>query len=184
MTKKAYWTTREYVFAALTVVVLFVVSSIIIPFTLPLRIPGLANVVVALFSNCFIVIALLRLKRPGSLLLVKGIYASICLLISPVITGFVMSGAIVGEAVGSLVFKGYRKTVSAVVAAVIYQLIAFPAAMFISFKYTPERYHTMVWWVWIVAEASILVASLVSALVGVRIARELARAGKLDLENS
>ncbi|MFP4417663.1 MAG: hypothetical protein ACLFSB_10370 [Chitinispirillaceae bacterium] len=183
MSQKAYWSTREYVFAAITVVVLFVVSSIIIPFTLPLRIPGLANVVVALFSNCFIVIALLRLKRPGSLLLVKGIYGSICLLISPVITGFVLAGTIVGEAVGSLVFKGYGKAVSAVAAAVIYQMVAFPAAMFISFKFTPERYHTIVWWVWIVAEVAIFTTALISSLIGVRIARELARAGKLDLEN-
>ncbi len=41
--RSTYWTTREYVFAAMTAVALLVVASIVIPFTLPLRIPGLAN---------------------------------------------------------------------------------------------------------------------------------------------
>jgi hypothetical protein len=182
--KQAYWSTREYVFAAMTVVILFVVSSIIIPFTMPLRIPGLANVVISLFSNCFIVIALLRLRRPGSLLLIKGIYALICLLISPVITGFVLTGAIIAEAFCSLIYKGYTNKSAPVVAAVLYQMTSFPAAMFISFRFTPERYHTVVWWVWIAAEAAIFAASLISSIVGLRIAKELARAGKLNIEVS
>lgn len=180
--RQAYWSTREYVFAAMTVVVLFVVSSVIIPFTLPLRIPGLTNAVVSLFSNCFIVIALLRLRRPGSLLLIKGIYALICLMISPVITGFVLTGTIVAETFCSLVFRGYANKAAPVVAAILYQMTAFPAAMFISFRFTPERYHAVVWWMWIAAEAAIFATSLISSLIGLRIAKELARAGKLNIE--
>jgi len=179
--KQAYWTVREYVFAAMTVVVLLVVSSALIPLTLPLRIPGLANAVVSLFTSCFIVVALLRLRRPGSLLLVKGLYGLVCLLISPVITGFVLSGALVAEGVCSALFRGYRTRVAPVLGAVLYQMTSFPAAMLISFRFTPERYHTVVWWVWIVAEAAILAASLASSLAGLAIARELAKAGKLDL---
>jgi hypothetical protein len=72
-----YWTTREYVFAAMTSVALLVVASIVIPFTLPLRIPGLANAVNGLFGSFFLVIGLIRLRKPGSLLLITGVYSLI-----------------------------------------------------------------------------------------------------------
>ncbi len=42
---------------------LLVVASIVIPFTLPLRIPGLANAVNGLFGSFFLVIGLIRLKN-------------------------------------------------------------------------------------------------------------------------
>ena len=179
--KQAYWSTREYVFAAMTVVVLLVISSIVIPFTLPLRIPGLANAAVSLFSSCFIVVALLRLRRPGSMLLIMGIYALICLMISPVITGFVLTGAIVAESFCTLVFKGYTNKAAPVAAAVIYNMTSFVAAMFISFRFTPERYHAIVWWVWIGAETAIFTTSLLSSLVGLRIAKELSASGRLNV---
>jgi hypothetical protein len=92
--KNSYWTTREYVFAAMVSAALLAVASVIIPFTLPLRIPGLTNAVNGLFGSFFLVIGLVRLRRPGSLILITGIYSLICLVISPIIFGFVLTGCL------------------------------------------------------------------------------------------
>ncbi|MGQ9671444.1 MAG: hypothetical protein ACUVWY_14985, partial [Desulfosoma sp.] len=101
-----YWTTREYVFASMISVALFVVASIVIPFTLPLRIPGLANAVNGLFGSFFLVIGLIRLRKPGSLLLITGIHSLICLSVSPVVFGFVMTRGVFCVMIFRVVFRG------------------------------------------------------------------------------
>jgi len=97
----SYWTTREYVLADITSAALLVVASIVIPFTLPLRIPGLANAINGLFGSFFLVIGLIRLRKPGSLLLITGVYSLICLSVSPVVFGFVLIGGVLGELICS-----------------------------------------------------------------------------------
>lgn len=183
--KSTYWTTREYVFAAMTALALLVVASVVIPVTLPLRIPGLANAVNAFFASIFVVIGLVRLQRPGSLLLITGLYSLICLVAaSPVVFGFVLAGGAVGELVCSGVFRGYRGTRAPLVGAVVYEMAMFPFAMALSFFFLPERYGKIAPWIFAVAEAAIFVTSLAGGLIGLKLARELARAGKLDLRGS
>lgn len=179
--KSPYFTTREYIFAAMTACALLAVASIIVPMTLPLRVPGLTNIATAPFSSFFLVIGLLRLKKPGALLLIAGIFALVCLMISPVIFGFVLAGGIFGEVLCSLIFGGYEKRGAAVTGAILYEMGIFPAAMLLSLWFLPERYGKLPLWVWIAAESGIAVAALVGALGGVKVAKELAKAGKLQI---
>lgn len=181
--KPLYFTTREYVFAALLAGALLATSSIIIPLTLPLRIPGLANAVNAPFASFFLVIGLARLRKPGSLLLVLGLYALVCLLIHPVIFSFIMTGAIFAEFVCWLIFRGFRTPKAQVTGVILYELASFPAAMLFSLWLMPARALKPVLWVFIVAEAAIFVTSLLGSLAGLKVARELARAGKLQIED-
>ena len=180
--KSLYWTTREYVFAAMVVVGFIISAKIIIPLTLPLRIPGLANAVNAPFSAFFLTLGLMRLKKPGSLLLITGLYSLICLPISPIITGFILVGGVSGELVGSLVFKGYRGRVAPVVSAVTYEMAMYPGGLFMTFFFFPERYTQIGLWILLAAELAILTTSLVGCFVGLKVAGELAKAGKLSLE--
>jgi hypothetical protein len=179
---QSYWTTREYVFAAMVSVALLVVASIVIPFTLPLRIPGLANAVNGLFGSFFLTIGLIRMKKPGSLFLITGIYSLICLSVSPLVFGFVLIGGVFGELVCSIVFRGYHGKLAPVCGAVLYEMGMFPAAMVLSFFFLPERYKDMAPWIFIIAELAIFTTSAIGALVGLKVAGELARAGKLQLE--
>jgi len=181
--KTAYWTTREYVFASMTALALFVVASVIMPMTLPLRIPGLTNSINAFFASIFIVIGLARLQKPGSLLLITGIYSLICLVAaSPVVFGFVLLGGAFSEGLCSLIFRGYRGTRAPVVAAVIYEMAMFPFAMALSFFFLPERYGKIAPWIFVGAEAAIFLTALAGGLIGLKMTKELARAGKLQLE--
>lgn len=180
--KTLYFTTREYVFAALLAGALLVTSSIIIPLTLPLRIPGLANAVNAPFASFFLVIGLARLRKPGSLLLMLGIYALICLMIHPVIFSFIMTGTVVAEIVAWLFFRGFVTPKAQVAGAVVYEMASFPAAMLFSLLFMPARALQPAVWVFIVAEAAIIATSLIGSLAGLKVVRELARAGKLQIE--
>ncbi len=181
--KALSFTTREYVFAALLAGALLATSSIIIPLTLPLRIPGLANTANAPFAAFFLVIGLARLRKPGSLLLINGIYALICLMIHPIIFSFIMAGTLFSELVSWLIFRGFRSGPAQVSGAVFYEVGSFPAAMLFSLFFMPQRAMKPALWVFCVAEIAIIVASLVGGLAGLKVARELARAGKLQIED-
>lgn len=176
------FTTREYVLAALLAAALLVTSSIIIPLTLPLRIPGLANAINAPFAAFFLVIGLARLRRTGSLLLILGIYALVCLIIHPVIFSFIMTGALIAEITVWLLFRGFQTPRAQITGTVIYEMASFPAAMLFSVLFMPERALRPALWVFLVAEAAILVGALLGAWAGLKVAGELARAGKLHIE--
>lgn len=180
--KKNKWTTNDYVFAAMISVALLVTASIIIPFTLPLNIPGLANAVNGLFGSFFIVIGLIRLKKPGSLLLITGIYSIICLSVSPVVFGFILIGGIVSELFCSLVFRGYHGKLAPVCGAVLLKMAMFPASMALSFFFLPERYKSVAPAIFILAELAIFTTATIGSLAGLKVAKELARAGKLQIE--
>jgi len=178
----SYFSTREYVFAAMIACAQLVVASIIIPLTLPLRIPGLANTANAPFLSFLLVLGLMRLRKPGSLLLIGSIHALIDLAISPIIFFFVLSSAIFAEAVCTVLFRGYRSAQAQVAGAMLHQVAMFPAAMLFSFFLTPERFVKPVAWVWCVAIAVIALASLAGSLGGLKVGKELGRAGKLQVE--
>ncbi|MCI5136740.1 MAG: hypothetical protein D3920_17120 [Candidatus Electrothrix sp. AW2] len=180
--RTGYWSTREYVFAAMTAAALLAVASIVIPLTLPLRIPGLTNSINGLFGSFFVTIALIRLRRPGSLLLITGIYSLICLAVSPLVFGFVLFGGLFGEAVCFLVFRGYPGKLAPVCGAVFYEMAMFPAAMTLSFFFFPERYHHVAFWIILIAELVICTTSTLGAVLGLKVAQELSRAGKLQME--
>lgn len=180
--KSPYWTTREYVFAGMIALALLLVASVVIPMTLPLRIPGLSNTINGFFASIFVVIGLTRLQKRGSLLLITGIYSLICLVAaSPVVFGFVLGGGLVSELICSLLFGGYRGRLAPVAGAVLYEMSMFPFAMILSFFFLPERYGKVAPWVFLAAETAIFATSLAGSLIGLKIAKELARAGKLNL---
>lgn len=179
---KSYFTTREYVLAAMLAAALLLTSSIIIPLTLPLRIPGLANAVNAPVAAFFLVIGLARLRRPGSLLLILGLYALVCLLIHPIIFSFILAGAIAAEIAAWLLFRGFATRRAQLTGVIVYELVSFPAAMVLSLWMMPERALRPALWVFLLAELAILATSLLGGLLGLKVTRELARAGKLQVD--
>lgn len=180
--KTPYWSTKDYVFAGMTSIALFLVASVVIPVTLPLRIPGLANTINAFFASIFMVIALIKLQKPGSILLITGIYSLICLIAaSPIVFGFVLAGGTIAELICFILFRGYRGLLAPVVGTVIYEMAMFPFAMLLSFFFLPERYGKIAPWIFAVAELAIFTTSTLGSLIGLKLALELAKAGKLNL---
>lgn len=180
--KKGYFETRDYVFAAMIAGIYLVLSSLLVPVTLPLRIPGLTNAVNAPVFSFLLVVGLTRIRKPGAHLLIAGIYGTICLLISPVIFGFVLISAVVAELVSSLIFRGYRSKWARLTVCIIHHQVSMYAALGITFFFTPERYQAHLWWVWAIASLAVLFTSFIGWLVGEKATKELIRAGKIPVE--
>lgn len=184
--KPPRFTTRDYVFAALVALGQFIASAITIPLTFPLTIFGANVIVYAPFAAFFLVIGLLRLRKPGSVLLISTIYALIGLFISPVIFFFVFSSALLTEGACSLIFRGYDSTTSRVTAALLHYSLMLPASMIFSLWLMPADYVREHFGAgiaaWAIAELLVVAGVLAGALAGTAVGRELVKAGRLRVE--
>jgi len=186
--KPAYFSVREYVFAALMAGGQFVCSSLTIPLTFALAMFGVNVIVYAPFGAFFLVLGLIRLRKPGSLALMGLLYALIGLIIAPVIFCFVISSALLAEAVCTVVFRGYGTRVAQLTGAVLHYSLMLPASLVFSLWLMPRDYMTAHFQAgvvaWLVAEGLIVIGSIAGGLLAMLVARELKRAGKLRTEES
>lgn len=180
------FSTRDYVFAAMIAGGQFAISSVTIPLTFALTLFGVNVIVYAPLASMLLVVGLVRLRRPGSLLLISSIYALLALPISIVIVAFVLASALVAEAAGTFLFRGYRSATAQITAATINCMAMLPASFAVSLWLMPadyiQRNMRAGLIAWAVAQALILVGSVAGGLVGTVVARELAKAGKLRVE--
>lgn len=171
---------RDYAFAALIVAALLVVNGAVVPLTLGIQIPGIRNAASAPLASLLLAVALVRLQRRGAVLLVLAPLALLYLAIHPVITAFVLLGALCTEILCGLPLRGYRSTPAWLLAPMIYQLCSFAAGSALATFLLPAQfYRGAAWYLWAGMTAAIIALSLAGAGIGIRLARELIRAGRL-----
>jgi hypothetical protein len=134
VSKTSYFSTRELVFAAMTVVAMQIWTIPAIALTLPAELSlgavGLSSMAVAPVCSALLAIALVRLRRRGSLLLVTGLYAAIAAMGPGVYVAlFVLIGGLVAEAVNLAIFGGYRTRAAVLAGPTLYHLAMFPATL-------------------------------------------------------
>jgi hypothetical protein len=183
--KRAYFSTRELVFAALTVVAMQIWTIPAIALTLPsemsLGVMGLSNMAVAPVCSLLMAIALVRLRKPGSVLLITGLYGAAAMMGPGLyITLFILMGGVFSEVVCTLAFRGYYRSAAVVAGPTLYHVGMFPATLFLrAVGLLNNPLGTAAPWAYAVALAGITIAALAGSLLGLKVAQELVRAGKL-----
>ncbi len=183
--KRAYFSTRELVFAALTVVAMQIWTIPAIALTLPseltLGVMGLSNMAVAPVCSFLMAIALVRLRKPGSVLLITGLYAAAAAMGPGVyISLFILMGGVFAEVVCTLVFRGYHRWEAVVAGPTLYHVGMFPSTLVLrSVGLLNDPLGVTAPWAYAVAVLGITIAALVGSLLGLKVAQELVRAGKL-----
>jgi hypothetical protein len=188
---KGYFSVRELVFAAITVVGMQVWTipaiAVSLPWELSSGVLGLSNMAVAPVCSFLLAVALVRIRKPGAVLLITGIYALAAMMGPGVyVACFILMGGLISELVCSAVFRGYRTAAAQVAGPVLYHLGMFPSVIFLRSigvlsSNTPLGAYP--WWAYLVAAVGITVASAAGAVLGVRVARELVKAGKLRADD-
>ncbi len=177
------FTARDYAFAALIVAALLVANGIAVPLVLGIQLPGIRNAVSAPLASLLLAVALVRLQRRGAVLLVYTPLALLYSAINPLIGSFVFAGAAFTELVCGLLLGGYRSRVVWLLTPLVYQLASFAAALGLSAFFMPAQlYRGAAWWLWVLMGTAIVALSLLGAWIGVRLARELIRAGRLRVD--
>lgn len=156
----------------------------VMPLVIPLQptIFGIAQLVTALQLSVFPAIAIMKVRKIGSLLFISLFTGIIQLLMSP---AMFVNNIIIGvflELFVAVVFKGYKSNVAVFVAVALYNPLSLP------FNYV---YNSIIGneimtavaerapWLTVVMTLAVLAVSIIGTLIGIRIAKELKKAGVL-----
>jgi hypothetical protein len=186
---KAYFSVRELVFAALTVVGMQVWTipaiAVSLPWEISVGLLGLSNMAVAPVCSFLLAVALVRIRKPGAVLLVTGLYALAALLGPGIyVATFIFMGGLFAEIVCSVLFRGYRTGPAQVAGPVLYHLGMFPAVLLLRYVGVLQNpYPNAEVWAYPIALLGIATLSALGAVLGVKVARELVRAGKLRTDD-
>lgn len=185
---------KDIIFLAVLAAVTTLFGGLAMP-VMSSRLFGIQTLVTCLFYTLFCAIGLKRVAKPGALTLF-GLFTGFPLLfMAPVMFFDNFLAALLAEAVVLLVFRGYRKHAAVVTAGALWMALTVPlslpfslwvnswsqkgASSFANFQSTPVWQSALVF-------CGVVVLSVCGALLGVKIAKELQKAGKLrgDAEDS
>lgn len=180
--KLSKFTVRDIVFIAI-IAAAFVLSGMIsIPFVLSADLYGLTYLVTALFYAFFIVILLLKVKKPGCVFLAGLINGLVLCMMSTVMLFMQVTGALLCEVVTLLIFRSYEKKASVITAAVIYMPLVFPMGIIGNMVIKGGDLTSILrggMGLNIACYAGTILLSAVGAWIGWKLGSELKHAGKL-----
>jgi energy-coupling factor transport system substrate-specific component len=175
------YTVKDIVFLAILAAALTITGMITMPLVMAVTLFGVRNAGAALFYGLFGVIALMKVRKPGALLLVGLFNGAILLMMSPVMFINNVIGSLLAEAIALLIFRSYDSDKSIVTAAGLFVPLTLPCSllfgMILNGKTFAEVVENPVASIFICLAAIVL--SFIGAFIGLKIGRELRKAGKL-----
>ncbi|MDR0875486.1 MAG: hypothetical protein LBN12_04680 [Clostridiales Family XIII bacterium] len=175
------FTVRDIVFLAVLAAALTVTGVITMPLVMTITLFGVRNAAAAIFYGTFGAIALLKVRKPGSLLLASVFNGAILLMMSPVMFLNNFFGAIVSEIIALAIFKTYENEKAILLAAGLLVPLTLPASVFFAMLLNGQTASQIVERPLLSALICVLTVALsfAGAAIGLKIGRELRKAGKL-----
>ncbi len=173
--------TRDVIFLAIMAAAVTLVGFVTIPLVLAIPIPGVRSVPAAPFYGLFMAIGALKVRKPGSILVVAALNGLVLLMMSWIMfLNNVIAGLIV-ELIVWVIFRGYRKDGAVILGAGLYMPLTIPANFIIALLIGGEylgKYLTSPRLVLLMVLAT-AVLSFGGAVAGIKIGKELHKAGIL-----
>jgi len=174
------YTIKDFVFAAMMTAAIFVASSIAIAGSFALSFPGARSLCNAFPMAFILTIAVARLRKPGSMTLVLGLYGLVTLIIHPIITCFVLISAVVADGICFAVFRDYTKRTAQLAGPVIQQAVMLPVTFLLATMIWPEQLEGQaVGIMFAVILLFVIILAAAGALTGGKVVKELQRTGRM-----
>ena len=143
---------------------------------------GVQTLVTCLFYALFAVIAIRKVQKPGALT-IFGLFTGFPLLfMAPVMFFNNFIGALLAEIVALLIFRSYEKNQAVIAGASLFMILTVPLSLPFSIWLNGSSYqHFISGQVWQTALVCIgvVVLSVLGACIGLKVAAEMQKAGKL-----
>lgn len=176
------FTVRDVVFTAIIAAAFILSGMISIPFVLSSDLYGLTYLVTAPFYAFFIVILLLKVKKPGCVFLAGLINGLVLCMMSTVMLFMQVTGALLCEVVTLLIFRSYEKKSAVMTAAILYMPLVFPMGILGNVVIKGGNLVSILRGGMIANIAcyvGTVILAAIGALIGWKLGSELKRAGKL-----
>lgn len=175
------FTVKDIIFLAILSAALTIASGLTMPLVMMVTLFGVRNLVAAVIYGIFSIIALLKVRKPGALVIVGFFHGVVLLMMAPVMFFNMVLGAIMAELVALLIFKNYDKDKSIILAAGLYIPFTLPTTVLFSMILNGLSFNQVVGnpMISTIVCVGTIVLSFVGVNIGLKIGRELQRAGKL-----
>lgn len=172
---------KDFVFLAVLSAAMTLCGGITMPLVMHTTLFGLRNMVAAPIYSIFVAIGLMKVRKPGALTVI-GLFSGAPLVFFSTVMFFNnFISAIVAELLMLLIFRGYKKKSAVLVTTGIYMPLSLPVSVLFSIWLGGQSYSQLLAnpTVSVLTSIGTVALSFVGAAVGMKIAAELQKAGKL-----
>lgn len=172
---------KDFVFLAVLSAAMTLCGGITMPLVMHTTLFGLRNMAAAPIYSVFVAIGLMKVRKPGALTVI-GLFSGAPLVFFSTVMFFNnFISAIVAELLMLIIFRGYEKKAAVFVTAGIYMPLSLPVSVLFSLWLNGQSYEQLIAnpTVSVFTSLGTVVLAFAGTAVGLKIAAELQKAGKL-----
>ena len=172
---------KDFVFLAGSSAAMTLCGGITMPLVMHTTVFGLRNMAAAPIYSIFVAIGLMKVRKPGALTII-GLFSGAPLIFFSTVMFFNnFVSAIIAELIMLLIFRGYQKKVSVFVTTGIYMPFSLPISVLFSLWLNGQSYAQLTAnpKISVLTSIGTIILAFLGAAIGMKIAAELQKAGKL-----
>lgn len=172
---------KDFVFLAVLSAAMTLCGGITMPLVMHTTVFGLRNMAAAPIYSIFVAIGLMKVRKPGALTII-GLFSGASLIFFSTVMFFNnFVSAIIAELIMLLIFRGYQKKVSVFVTTGIYMPFSLPISVLFSLWLNGQSYDQLTAnpKISVLTSIGTIALAFLGAAIGIKIAAELQKAGKL-----
>lgn len=172
---------KDFVFLAVLSAAMTLCGGITMPLVMHTTVFGLRNMAAAPIYSIFVAIGLMKVRKPGALTII-GLFSGAPLIFFSTVMFFNnFVSAIIAELIMLLIFRGYQKKASVFITTGIYMPFSLPISVLFSLWLNGQSYAQLTAnpKISVLTSISTIALAFLGAAIGMKIAAELQKAGKL-----
>lgn len=172
---------KDFVFLAVLSAAMTLCGGITMPLVMHTTVFGLRNMAAAPIYSIFVAIGLMKVRKPGALTII-GLFSGAPLIFFSTVMFFNnFVSAIIAELIMILIFRGYQKKVSVFITTGIYMPFSLPISVLFSLWLNGQSYAQLTAnpKISVLTSIGTIALAFLGAAIGMKIAAELQKAGKL-----
>ena len=172
---------KDFVFLAVLSAAMTLCGGITMPLVMHTTVFGLRNMAAAPIYSIFVAIGLMKVRKPGAVTII-GLFSGAPLIFFSTVMFFNnFVSAIIAELIMLLIFRGYQKKVSVFVTTGIYMPFSLPISVLFSLWLNGQSYAQLTAnpKISVLTSIGTIILAFLGAAIGMKIAAELQKAGKL-----
>ena len=172
---------KDFVFLAVLSAAMTLCGGITMPLVMHTTVFGLRNMAAAPIYSIFVAIGLMKVRKPGALTII-GLFSGAPLIFFSTVMFFNnFVSAIIAELIMLLIFRCYQKKVSVFVTTGIYMPFSLPISVLFSLWLNGQSYAQLTAnpKISVLTSIGTIILAFLGAAIGMKIAAELQKAGKL-----
>lgn len=172
---------KDFVFLAVLSAAMTLCGGITMPLVMHTTVFGLRNMAAAPIYSIFVAIGLMKVRKPGALTII-GLFSGAPLIFFSTVMFFNnFVSAIIAELIMLLIFRGYQKKASVFITTGIYMPFSLPISVLFSLWLNGQSYEQLTAnpKISVLTSIGTIALAFLGAAIGMKIAAELQKAGKL-----